>query len=66
MGLALAVVGAMAWHSSVRRNQQQAFQNAATEVSATTQTLLRRDTDFVGTLDTVLTLLPTDWAGQRA
>ncbi len=55
LGLALAVAGALAWHASVRRSQEQAFQNAATEVSATTETLLRRDTDFVGTLDTLLT-----------
>ena len=58
MGLALTVVAAVAWHSSVRHGQEQAFQNEATEVSATSQTLLRRDTDFLGTLETLLTIQP--------
>ncbi len=58
MGLALTVVAAWAWHSSVRHGQEQAFQNEATDVSATAQTLLRRDTDFLGTLETLLTIQP--------
>lgn len=46
------------WGSNVRRYQRQAFRTAATDVSATAQTLLRRDTDFLGTLDTVMTAQP--------
>jgi diguanylate cyclase (GGDEF)-like protein len=57
-GLALAAVGASAWRSSVRASQKRAFQTTATEVSDTAQTLLRRDTDFVGMLTTVLTMQP--------
>jgi hypothetical protein len=58
IGLVLAVIGALAWRSSVQRYREQAFQTAATEVSETAQTLLRRDTDFVGALSTVLTRQP--------
>jgi diguanylate cyclase (GGDEF)-like protein len=58
IGLALSILGAEAWHSSVRESQTAAFASAATEVSATTETLLRRDTDFLATLDTVLTMRP--------
>ncbi|HEY4897469.1 MAG TPA: EAL domain-containing protein, partial [Solirubrobacteraceae bacterium] len=58
LGLALALVGALAWRSSVRTNQKQAFEMTAAEVSDTAETLLRRNTDFVGTLNTVLTRQP--------
>jgi diguanylate cyclase (GGDEF)-like protein len=58
IGLALSILGAQAWRSSVRESQTAAFASAAAEVSATTETLLRRDTDFLATLDTVLTMRP--------
>jgi diguanylate cyclase (GGDEF)-like protein len=58
IGLALALAGALAWHSSVRQKQRQAFQATAAEVSDTAQTLLRRDTDFFGMLRGVLTRQP--------
>ncbi len=57
-GFALSILGAEAWHSSVRQSQADAFASAATEVSATTETLLRRDTDFLGSLRTVLGMRP--------
>ncbi len=58
LGLVLASIGALAWHASVRREHAQSFQTAATEVSATVDTLLRRNTDFVGTLAAILTVQP--------
>jgi diguanylate cyclase (GGDEF)-like protein len=58
IGLALTVAGALAWHSSVQDHQKQAFQSASEEVSATAQTLLRRDTEFVATLNTVMSRQP--------
>jgi diguanylate cyclase (GGDEF)-like protein len=58
VGLATSLLGAAAWRSSARENQRQAFAASATDVSETAETLLRRDTDFVATLHTVLTLNP--------
>ncbi len=58
LGLLLAAMGALAWQASARRDHAQSFQTAATEVSATVDTLLRRDTDFVGTLSAILTVQP--------
>ncbi len=58
VGSAASLASALLWRSSVRKDQHQAFQTAATEVSDTAQTLLRRDTDFLGTLNTVLTMQP--------
>jgi diguanylate cyclase (GGDEF)-like protein len=46
------------WRSSVSAQQRQAFESAASGVTATLGTLLRRDTDFVATLRGVLTMQP--------
>ncbi len=58
LGLAVSLGGALAWRSSVRSRDKEAFQTTAADVSETTETLLRRDTDFVGTLRAVLTMQP--------
>ena len=70
-GLAVSLAGALEWRSSARADQQQVFATAATDVSATAETLLRRDTDFIATLQTVLTINPNlsqpqldEWYGQ--
>jgi diguanylate cyclase (GGDEF)-like protein len=57
-GAVVSAASALLWRSSVQRYQRQAFRTAATDISDTAQTLLRRDTDFTGTLDTVLSLEP--------
>ncbi|HEV2973913.1 MAG TPA: EAL domain-containing protein [Solirubrobacteraceae bacterium] len=57
-GLAVSVVGAVLWRSSVHAKDKQAFQTTATDVSESMETLLRRDTDFVATLRAVLTMQP--------
>jgi diguanylate cyclase (GGDEF)-like protein len=57
-GLAVSVAGALLWHSSVRAHEKQAFQTTAADVGGELGTLLRRDTDFVATLRTVLTMQP--------
>ena len=58
LGLAFSFGGALLWRSSVRAHDKQTFQTAATDVAATTETQLRRDTDFVATLRTLLTREP--------
>jgi diguanylate cyclase (GGDEF)-like protein len=58
LGLAGSVASALLWRSSVLTHNKQTFQTTATDVSETVETLLRRDTDFVGTLRTVLTIQP--------
>jgi diguanylate cyclase (GGDEF)-like protein len=58
LGLAVSLGGALLWRSSVRAHEKQAFQTTATDTSETLETLLRRDTDFVATLRTVLTMQP--------
>jgi len=70
-GLAVSLAGALEWRSSARANEKQVFATAATDVSATAETLLRRDTDFVATLHTVLTINPNlsqpqldEWYGE--
>jgi diguanylate cyclase (GGDEF)-like protein len=57
-GLAVSLAGALLWHSNVRAHEKQAFQTAATDVVGELETRLRRDTDFVATLRTVLTMRP--------
>ncbi len=57
-GLVLSLLGALAWRSSAQDSRRQAFSASATDVGAHTATLLRRDTDFIATLHTVLTLNP--------
>jgi diguanylate cyclase (GGDEF)-like protein len=63
LGLAASLLSAQLWRSSVRAHDKQTFQTTATDVSETTETLLRRDTDFVATLRAVLTMQPGLSAG---
>ncbi len=63
LGLAVSLAGALLWRSSVRTHDKQTFQTIAADVSETTETLLRRDTDFVATLRAVLTMQPKLSAG---
>jgi diguanylate cyclase (GGDEF)-like protein len=48
-GLALSVVGAVAWHGYVQDQAAQAFDSNAFSISAAVSTSLRRDIDFVAT-----------------
>jgi len=57
-GLTASLGGASLWRSSVRAHEKQTFQTTATDTSETLETQLRRDTDFVATLRTVLTMQP--------
>ncbi len=56
VGLGLSAGSALMWRSSVRKQERQAFESAASGVTATLGTLLRRDIDFVETLRAVLTM----------
>src|SRR5271156_5409079 len=47
LGVAASLAAALLWRSSVRAREQQSFQTAASNVSGSLTTLLRRDTDFV-------------------
>jgi hypothetical protein len=58
VGLAVSLVTAIAWRSSVHRHDMQAFQTNSTDVSETLETLLSRDTNFVACLRAVLTMQP--------
>ena len=58
MGLALSLAGALVWRSSVLARERQTFQTNATEVSQRLQGTVRRDTDFVASLRSVLSLEP--------
>ncbi len=58
LGLAASVVCATLWRASVHTHERQAFQAAATDVTETTETLLRRDLDFDGTLEAILAMQP--------
>jgi diguanylate cyclase (GGDEF)-like protein len=58
VGLAASLGSALLWRSSVKSHDKQEFQTTAADVSGTTETLLRRDTDFVATLRAVLTMQP--------
>jgi diguanylate cyclase (GGDEF)-like protein len=58
LGLSAALGGALLWRASVKAHERQAFQTTATDVTATVETLLRRDTDFLSTLNAVLTMQP--------
>jgi diguanylate cyclase (GGDEF)-like protein len=57
-GLAAALLSAALWRSSVRTHERQTFDATASDVTATLETLLRRDADFVGTARAVLTMQP--------
>jgi diguanylate cyclase (GGDEF)-like protein len=58
IGLVASAAGALLWRSTVRARGQQEFQAAASDVSGTLDTLLRRDTDLVTTLRGVLNMEP--------
>jgi diguanylate cyclase (GGDEF)-like protein len=58
VGAGVSASCAHMWQSSVRSYRGQAFRTAATNVSDTAQTLLRRDTDFASTLALVLSEQP--------
>jgi len=57
-GLAISLLSAMAWRSSVQKHEAQAFQTSSTDVTETLETMLNRDTDFVAGLRAVLTMQP--------
>jgi diguanylate cyclase (GGDEF)-like protein len=57
-GLSVSAACAVAWRASESRRERQGFQMTASNVTATLGTLLRRDTDFVGTLRAVLSIQP--------
>ncbi|MGO9320747.1 MAG: putative bifunctional diguanylate cyclase/phosphodiesterase [Solirubrobacteraceae bacterium] len=58
VGLAVSVASGLMWRSSVSTHDRQTFDGSASGVTATLDTLLRRDADFVATLRAVLTLQP--------
>jgi diguanylate cyclase (GGDEF)-like protein len=57
-GVALSATSALLWRSSGVRRSRQAFQATSTNIAVSLGTLLRRDTDFVSTLRTVLSMRP--------
>jgi diguanylate cyclase (GGDEF)-like protein len=59
LGLAFSLAGAQLWRSSVHTQEKQAFQATATDVAATLEMQLRRDTDFIATLRTVVAMQPS-------
>jgi diguanylate cyclase (GGDEF)-like protein len=58
VGLVASLGSALLWRSSIKVHDKQEFQTNSTDVSATLQTLLQRDADFVATLRAVLTMQP--------
>ena len=58
VGLAVSGAAALVWRSTEQSRERQAFASAASNVTATLGTLLRRDADFVATLRAVLTTQP--------
>ena len=58
LGLLVSALGAIQWRDKVRASERQSFQTTATEVSETLGTQIRRQTDFVSTLDAVMTMQP--------
>ena len=58
LGLTVSLAAALLWRSSVHAHDKQTFQTTATDVTETIETRLRRDTDLVATLRTVLTMQP--------
>jgi diguanylate cyclase (GGDEF)-like protein len=59
LGLAVSLAGAQLWRSSVRTHEKQTFKATATDTSETLEMLLRRDTDFIATLRTVVGMQPS-------
>ena len=58
VGLGVSAAAALVWRSTEQSRERQAFASAASNVTATLGTLLRRDADFVATLRAVLTTQP--------
>jgi len=57
-GIALSAGAALGWSARMRREQRQAFEVTAGNVSATLATLVRADANFVATMRAVLTIEP--------
>ncbi|HEX7609820.1 MAG TPA: diguanylate cyclase, partial [Solirubrobacteraceae bacterium] len=57
-GLVASLAGALLWRASARTHERQSFQTQATAVIETVGTLVRRDSDFVGTMRAVQTMQP--------
>jgi diguanylate cyclase (GGDEF)-like protein len=66
IGVAGSVSVAVLWHSSVRAQNRQTFQTAATNVSATLATLLRRNIAVVEALRAAVQMEPTMGATRFA
>ncbi|HTC59905.1 MAG TPA: EAL domain-containing protein [Solirubrobacteraceae bacterium] len=64
LGLAVSLGSAQLWRSNVRTHEKQTFQTTATDVSETLEMQLRRDTDFLTTLRTVVAMQPRVSAGR--
>jgi diguanylate cyclase (GGDEF)-like protein len=58
VGLAVSLGGGALWRTSVRSHERQSFEVGATDVSETLETLIARDSDFVGTLRAAIALEP--------
>ena len=58
VGLALSAVGAVVWRSGEQQRERSALRATASDVTDSLGTLLRRDGDFVSTLNGVLTMQP--------
>ncbi|MBV9603727.1 MAG: EAL domain-containing protein [Solirubrobacterales bacterium] len=57
-GLMLSLGVALVWRSAVRAHDRQAFVSTASNATDTLGTLLRRDSDFLATLQTILSMQP--------
>jgi diguanylate cyclase (GGDEF)-like protein len=58
LGAAASLAGAGMWRASVRAREKQTFETSAANVSGSLETLLRRDTDFVKSVQAVLSVQP--------
>src|SRR5271166_481597 len=58
IGVGCSLAAAFAWRSSLRTQSRQEFRTTVTEVTATVEAMLRRDTDLIATLRGVLTEQP--------
>jgi hypothetical protein len=57
-GVGGSLTAALLWRNSVRAHNRQSFQTSAASVSGSLETLIRRDTDFVGAVRAVLAMEP--------
>ncbi|MGO9761684.1 MAG: putative bifunctional diguanylate cyclase/phosphodiesterase [Solirubrobacteraceae bacterium] len=58
LGVAASLTAAMIWRASVRAREKQTFETSAANVSGSLETLLRRDTDFVRSVQAVFSVQP--------